>query len=162
MPCSRPVARIVAAWAVSVAVCLVGHADQAAAAEHEPPRRAALATEPAKACDLGFVPVKPTEGVGTVIGTAWAQCDVEPQTHVMTVSLELRPRGSGWVTMASAPPDPTIPPGRPFRASYQVKTLCQPGLWRVSAEAHGTGPTGLPFSFADYSLPAIIQCSRGK
>jgi hypothetical protein len=108
------------------------------------------------------VPVKPTEGVGSIIGTAWAQCDGKPQSHVMTVILELRPRGSGWVTVASAPPDPTIPPGPPLRASYQVKTSCQPGLWRVSAEAHGTGPTGIPFRFTDYSVPAIIQCSRGK
>lgn len=54
------------------------------------------------------------------------------------------------------------PARAPRRASYQVKTTCQPGLWRVAAEAHGAGPTGISFRFADYSVPAIISCSKGK
>jgi hypothetical protein len=120
------------------------------------------AAAPAKACDMGFVPVKPTEGVGSIIGTAWAQCDVAPRSHVLTIRLEMRPRGGSWTTIASAPPDSKIPPGPPLRASYLVKTPCQPGLWRVAAEAHGVGPTGIPFRSTDYSVPAITSCSRGK
>lgn len=125
-----------------------------------PTHVAVLAAEPIKDCDLGFVPLKPIEGVGSIIGTAWAQCDVKPEAHVMTLSLDRR-QGNDWVAAITAPPDPQIPPGSPQRASYQVKTLCQAGLWRVTAEAHGYGPTGVPFSFTDHSLTAFIQCSRG-
>ena len=156
----RPVPQWTAA-AFCLYLVLPGGADHPLATNDTPLHTAALATQPIKACDLGFFPVKPIEGVGTIIGTAWAQCDIKPATHLMTVSLDRR-QGNDWVAATSAPPNPQIPPGPPQRAGYQVKIPCRPGLWRLTAEAHGSGPTGVPFSFTDHSLSAFIQCSRGK
>jgi hypothetical protein len=118
--------------------------------------------QPQKVCDLGFVPARPTVGVGSLIGTAWAQCDVPPDFHVMVVGLQ-RLQG-GWQTIASSPPDRHIPPGPPGRAVYQVKTVCAPGAWRVSATATGS-LQGRTASLTDYSLERLVSqqdCDRGK
>jgi hypothetical protein len=53
---------------LGLGIGLTGRADQALADDYEAPRTPILAAELEKACDLGFVPVKPTEGVGSIIG----------------------------------------------------------------------------------------------
>jgi hypothetical protein len=115
-----------------------------------------------KDCDFGFLPVRPTVGIGSLIGTAWAQCDVPPDSHVMVVGLQ-RLQG-GWQTIASSPPDRQIPPGPPQRAAYQIKTVCAPGAWRVNATATGS-LQGRTASLTDYSLERLVSqqdCDRGK
>lgn len=142
-----------AVWWVRAEPASYQLAAQAGAVTGEPPR---------KVCDFGFVPVKPTVGAGSIIGTAWAQCDVPPDSHVMVVSLQRR--DGGWQTIASSDPDRQIPPGPPQRVAYQVKTACVPGAWRISATATGTlqGRSG---TLTDYSLERIVsqqECDRGK
>ncbi|WP_157122094.1 hypothetical protein [Nocardia violaceofusca] len=46
----------------------------------------------AKSCNLGFMPTKPTVGVGSIIGNAWAACDVPPERHELRLALQLRTR----------------------------------------------------------------------
>lgn len=111
----------------------------------------------AKQCDLGFMPTKPTVGVGSIIGNAWAKCDVTPEVHHMTLTLERRDGGS-WVSEQIAHSD-TIPAPR---ATYEVKTRCMPGVWRVVATASGTLQGNL-FTFTDFSMERFItapECKR--
>jgi hypothetical protein len=111
-------------------------------------------------CYIRFLPATVIPGVGSLSGTAYANCSVAPDRHVMVLSLQQR-QGGAWVTVASAPPDSTIP--RP-RATYQVKTPCFPGAWRISARATGN-LWHQPFDFTKYSVERIISaqdCTRGK
>lgn len=113
----------------------------------------------AKDCDLGFMPLKPTVGVGTVIGSAWASCDMPPEQHEMHLALDYR-EGGQWqgVEMISDDRIPTV-----ARMSYIVKARCQPGYWRIEAEVVGT-LQGRPFKFAQFSMPRSItaaDCARG-
>lgn len=111
-------------------------------------------------CDLGFIPNKPMLGVGTIIGNAWASCDVPPEQHEMHLGLDFRQGGGQWqgVVLRS---DPRIP--TKARMSYIVKANSVPGAWRVEAEATGT-LRGRPFKFADFSEARIVsaaECARG-
>jgi hypothetical protein len=172
----RRAARLGVVGTFGLGICLVGRADQPAerldvAVPHVVLSEFSADTslhpgdyqeQPQKDCDLGFLPVRPTVGVGSLIGTAWAQCDVPPDFHVMVVGLQ-RLQG-GWQTVASSPPDQQIPPGPPRRAVYQVKTVCAPGAWRVSATATGS-LQGRTASLTDYSLERLVSqqdCDRGK
>ncbi len=113
----------------------------------------------AKSCNLGFMPTKPTVGVGSIIGNAWATCDVAPERHELRLALQLRTR-DGWQgrTVVS---DPGIPSPR---LTYAVKSECVPGMWRVQAQAVGT-LQGHPFDFVDSSMERIVtadECARGN
>jgi len=117
-------------------------------------------TGPLLDCNLGFVPVKPTVGVGSIIGNAWAHCTIPPEAHALTLSLERLQRGAGWIAAATNPPDPRIPTPR---LVYEIKTACVPGAWRVTATARGS-VWGNPFEFTDHSLQRIVSaqdCARG-
>jgi hypothetical protein len=108
-------------------------------------------------CDLGFMPTKPTVGVGSIIGNVWAKCDMTPKVHHMTVTLERRD-GGAWVSEQIAHSD-TIPAPR---ATYEIKTPCMPGVWRVIATASGS-LQGNPFVFTDVSMERFItapECKR--
>jgi hypothetical protein len=59
-----------------------------------------------KSCDLGFMPTKPTVTGPSILGNAWAVCDVPPERHVLTLSLQYR-EGGAW-----RPPSP--PPATRF------------------------------------------------
>jgi hypothetical protein len=108
-------------------------------------------------CSISFLPVKPTVGVGSILGNASAKCDAAPDEHVLTLSLDQFQAGRGWVQMASTT-DATIP--RP-RATYAVKAVCQPGTWRVTA----TGNLWhYQFRFTKNSMTRIVsaqECARG-
>lgn len=113
----------------------------------------------AKDCSMGSMPLKPMVGVGTVIGSAWASCDIPPQEHEMRLALDFR-EGGQWqgVEMIS---DDRIP--IPARMSYIVKARCVPGAWRIEAQAVGT-LQGKPFDFAEFSDSRIVsaaECARG-
>ncbi|NKY48015.1 hypothetical protein [Nocardia cerradoensis] len=113
----------------------------------------------AKACDLGFMPTKPTVGVGSIIGNAWVKCDVAPERHELRLGLQIRTGGS-WKTDQLIS-DATIPYPR---ATYGVKASCTPGLWRVQAQAVGS-LSGHPFDFVDYSMERFVtadDCARGN
>ncbi|NKY45996.1 hypothetical protein [Nocardia cerradoensis] len=113
----------------------------------------------AKSCNLGFMPAKPTVGVGSIIGNAWAACDVPPERHELRLALQLRTR-DGWQGQALIS-DPGIPSPR---LTYSVKTKCLPGMWRVQAQAVGT-LQGHPFDFVDSSIERIVtaeECARGN
>lgn len=110
-----------------------------------------------KSCNLGFIPAKPTVGVGSIIGNAWAKCDVAPEQHTLAISLERRD-GGAWVTEATNR-DHTIPAPR---AVYAVKTVCKPGVWRVVATAAGS-LGGNDFAFTDFSMERFVtpdDCAR--
>jgi hypothetical protein len=83
----------------------------------------------AKSCDLGFMPTKPTVTGPSILGNAWAACDVPPERHVFTLSLQYR-QGGTWKTAESTTKDAIPNP----RQVYEVKTGCEPGLWRVHAK----------------------------
>lgn len=113
-----------------------------------------------KSCDMGFMPLKPTVGVGTVIGSAWASCDVPPERHEMRLGLDFR-EGGEWVGVEMIS-DERIP--TPARMSYIVKAPCKPGYWRIEAEAVGT-LQGHPFKFPQFSMPRSVtpaDCARGE
>lgn len=112
-----------------------------------------------KDCTIGFVPNKPLVGVGTIIGSAWASCDVPPEQHEMHLALDVRQSGQ-WVGVEMISDDriPAV-----ARTSYIVKARCQPGAWRIEAEAVGT-LQGHPFKFAEFSETRIVsaaECARG-
>lgn len=112
-----------------------------------------------KDCDLGFMPLKPTVGVGTVIGSAWAQCDVPPEEHEMHLGLDYR-EGNQWVgvRLISDHRIPTV-----ARMPYIVKADCKPGYWRIEAEAVGI-LQGRPFKYAKFSMARSVtpaDCARG-
>ncbi|ONM50492.1 hypothetical protein [Nocardia donostiensis] len=122
------------------------------------PVDAALAhTSAAKSCDLGFMPIKPSVGVGSILGNAWAKCDIPPEHHVLTLSLERR-EGRAWVAIESTS-DATIPSPR---HTYAVRVVCGSGPWRVTA--HVTGSLqGRPFDFTDSSMERFVsadECTR--
>ncbi|WP_025351028.1 hypothetical protein [Nocardia nova] len=113
----------------------------------------------AKSCNLGFMPTKPTVGIGSIIGNAWAACDVAPERHELRLALQLRTR-NGWQGQALIS-NPGIPSPR---LTYAVKTKCVPGMWRVQAQAVGT-LQGRPFDFVDSSMERIVtaeECARGN
>lgn len=114
----------------------------------------------ANVCDLGFIPVKPTVGVGSIIATVKVKCDVPPEKHELRLELDMLVRGEGWQTREFEEfeqiPRPT--------ATYQVKAACTPGTWRMQANAVGT-LGGQPFDFSDASMPRIVtaeDCARGR
>jgi hypothetical protein len=111
----------------------------------------------AKSCNLGFMPTKPTVTGPSILGNAFAVCDVPPERHVLTLSLQYR-QGGTWKTAESttsaAIPNP--------RAVYEVKTRCRPGLWRVNAHVVGT-LQGRDFDFEDNSIERFVtadDCDR--
>ncbi|MEU1550217.1 hypothetical protein [Nocardia sp. NPDC005745] len=121
---------------------------------------AAAPVVPARAefqCNLGFMPTKPTVGVGSIVGNAWAKCSVAPEVHHMTLTLERRD-GGAWVSEEIAHSDKIPAP----REVYEVKTRCMPGVWRVAATASGS-LGGTPFAFTDFSMERFItapECKR--
>ena len=42
----------------------------------------------AKSCDLRFMPIKPTVTGPSILGNAYAVCDVPPERHELTLSLQ--------------------------------------------------------------------------
>jgi hypothetical protein len=113
----------------------------------------------AKSCDLRFMPIKPTVTCPSILGNAYAVCDVPPERHDFTLSLQYR-QGSIWKTAESttstAIPNP--------RQVYEVKTGCRPGLWRVNASVIGT-LQGRDFEFEDNSVEQFgttADCERGN
>jgi|GEM_PF-3456790 len=111
-------------------------------------------------CGLSFMPLKPTVGVGSIIATVKAVCDIPPERHELSLSLDTVVRGEGWQTQKMDSFD-EIP--RPA-AIYQVKTACVPGTWRMQAEAVGS-LNGNPFDYAINSMETFItaeQCTRGR
>jgi hypothetical protein len=110
-------------------------------------------------CALKFMPTKPMVGVGSIIATAGVTCDVPPEQHELRLALDMFVSGEGWQTEKMDSFD-QIP--RP-NATYQVKTACVPGMWRMQAEAVGT-LGGKPFDYAVNSMPRRIvaqECARG-
>lgn len=110
-------------------------------------------------CSIGFMPVKPMPGAGSIIGSAWASCDIPPEQHEMRLGLDVR-QGGQWqgVVLTSDDRIPTV-----ARMSYIVKTRCAPGMWRIEAEAVGT-LHGKPFNYRAFSMENVItaaQCARG-
>ena len=120
---------------------------------------------PVRDCNLGFFPLKPTVGVGSILGNAWARCDYAiPEDHQFTLSLEILQKGHGWVPMATNPPDPRLPFPGGGKVLYEIKTKCLPGYWRVTATASGS-LWGNPFEFTDHSIERSItaqDCARGS
>jgi hypothetical protein len=113
----------------------------------------------AKSCDLRFMPIKPTGRGPSILGNASAVCDVPPERHDFTLSLQYR-QASTWKTAEStssaAIPNP--------RQVYEVKTGCRPGPWRVHAHVVGTLP-GRDFEFQDDSIERFVtaaDCERGN
>jgi hypothetical protein len=105
------------------------------------------------------MPTKPTVTGPSILGNAYAVCDVPPERHELTLSLQYR-QGGTWKTAEStssaAIPDP--------RQVYEVKTGCEPGLWRVHARAVGT-LQGTAFDFEDVSIERFVtaaDCDRGS
>lgn len=102
-----------------------------------------------QACELGFTPNKPLVTGPSVIGQAYATCQVPPERHRMTVTLEYKAAGMpGWVTKADRSDDRIPGTGRTV---YQVKAGCLPGAWRT--KAHATGSLqGRTFDVSDTSI----------
>lgn len=123
------------------------------------PTTAAPATPIAdKACSLGFMPIKPTVGVGSIIGNASAKCDLTPEQHVLTLSLERLDTGDWYPLQQITDTGVPMP-----RRTYEIKTRCTPGVWRVSASAVGS-LQGIPFDVAAASMERFISaddCARG-
>ncbi|MFQ6395720.1 hypothetical protein ACLMAJ_19920 [Nocardia sp. KC 131] len=114
---------------------------------------------PGQACNLGFMPIKPTVGVGSIIGNAWADCNPAPRQRTFTLSLERYDAGSWWLLQQGT--DTGIP--NPRRV-YEIKTKCTAGLWRISAHAVGS-IGGTSFDFGDSSMERFIcaaDCARGN
>ena len=112
-----------------------------------------------KSCDLRFMPIKPTVTGPSILGNAYAVCDVPPERHVLTLSLQYR-QGGTWKTAESATSDAIPNP----RQVYEVKTRCRPGLWRVHAGVVAT-LQGRDFEFADNSIERFVaadDCERGS
>jgi hypothetical protein len=113
----------------------------------------------AKSCDLRFMPTKPTVTGPSILGNAFAVCDVPPERHVLTLSLQYR-QGGSWKTAESASSTEIPNP----KAVYEVKTGCRPGLWRVNARVVGT-LQGRDFEFEDNSIERFVtaaDCERGS
>jgi hypothetical protein len=51
----------------------------------------------AKSCDLRFMPIKPTVTGPSILGNAYAICDVPAERHALTLSLQYLPGGT-WKT----------------------------------------------------------------
>jgi hypothetical protein len=105
------------------------------------------------------MPIKPTGRGPSILGNASAVCDVPPERHDFTLSLQYR-QASTWKTAEStssaAIPNP--------RQVYEVKTGCRPGPWRVHAHVVGTLP-GRDFEFQDDSIERFVtaaDCERGN
>jgi hypothetical protein len=114
----------------------------------------------AKSCNLGFMPTKPTVTGPSILGNAFAVCDVPPERHVLTLSLQYR-QGDTCKTAESTTSD-AIPTRQ--RQVYEVKTRCRPGLWRVHAGVVGT-LQGRDFEFEDNSIERFVTadgCGRGS
>jgi hypothetical protein len=113
----------------------------------------------AKSCGLRFMPVKPTVTGPSILGNAAAVCDVPPEKHVLTLSLQYR-QGSTWKTAKSSSSAEIPNP----RQVYEVKTGCRPGVWRVHAHVVGT-LQGRDFKFEDDSIERFVtaaDCERGN
>jgi hypothetical protein len=113
----------------------------------------------AKSCDLRFMPIKPTVTGPNIVGSAYAVCDVPPERHDFTLSLQYI-QGGTWKTAEStssaAIPNP--------RQAYEVKTGCRSGPWRVHAHVVGT-LQGRAFEFQDNSIERLVTaagCERGN
>ena len=48
----------------------------------------------AKSCNLRFMPTKPTVTGPSILGNAFAVCDVPPERHVLALSLQYRQGGT--------------------------------------------------------------------
>ncbi len=113
----------------------------------------------AKSCNLGYMPTKPTVTGPSILGNAFAVCDVPPERHLLTLSLQYR-QGGTWKTAESATSTAIPNP----RAVYEVNTGCRPGLWRVNASVVGTLQER-DFEFEDNGIERFItadDCDRGS
>jgi hypothetical protein len=113
----------------------------------------------AKSCDLRFMPIKPTVTGPSILGNAYAVCDVPPERHELTLSLQYL-QGGTWKTAESTAKDAIPNP----RQVYEVKTGCRPGPWRVHAHVVGT-LQGRAFEFEDNCVERLVradECERGS
>jgi len=114
----------------------------------------------AKDCSIGFMPVKPTVGVGSIIATVRVECDVPPQEHHLHLELQVLVRGEGWQGQRMETFDQIPYPA----ATFQTKTECVPGMWRELAQAEGS-LEGKPFDYVTTSMETSVtaeQCARGR
>ncbi|AFU04650.1 hypothetical protein [Nocardia brasiliensis] len=92
-----------------------------------------------------------------IIGNGFAQCDVPPIEHILTLALEYN-QGGKWMNAAYIT-DAGIPPGPPNSRSYEVKAACYAGTWRVSMSVAGK-LQGNPFVFSDSSTTRDVPTSQ--
>ncbi len=111
----------------------------------------------AKSCTFMFTHTQPSVYPPEIIGNGWAQCDVPPEEHVVSMALEYK-QGGKW-TNASHIRDAGIPPGPPNRRSYEVKAACYAGEWRISMSVTGSLQEN-PFVFSDYSRTREVSSSQ--
>ncbi|WP_040833707.1 hypothetical protein [Nocardia brevicatena] len=112
----------------------------------------------ALSCDFEFTRSVPTVLPPQITGDGIAACDVPPDEHIVTLSLDYQ-EGGKWVS-ASTRPDSTIPP--PYRAgghSYTVSAACYAGRWRVSVGIRGK-IQGHQFTYANASGTVEVPTSQ--
>jgi len=120
---------------------------------------AALATgcyptiEGKKSCGLEFRPSKPIVTGRSILGQVAVSCDIAPERHELTLTLERRVSGEGWVEQAQSS-STKIPRRRPATV-YQVKARCRPGAWRATAHVAGS-LRGVEFEFTDRGRERLV------
>lgn len=112
---------------------------------------------PAESCDLGFPERTPSVVAPGIYGVVWADCTIPPDRHVMRVSLEKRLPDGSWQAASRLDGNPIDDDRIPNpRVTYRVEVLCEPGAWRITANATGN-LRGISFNFTDHSAVGVIS-----
>lgn len=113
----------------------------------------------AKSCGFEFTWTQPTvlPAQAQILGRGFAQCDVRPDEHVLTLGLEYK-QGDKWVNAASIT-DRTPPPVPLGVQTYDVSAACYSGTWRISVGVTGS-LQGVPFVFSDHSRERDVPTSQ--
>lgn len=86
-----------------------------------------------------------------VVATATAECDNAPRSHDFSLVIQQQDEDGSWGIGALKDSSPEIPrPGNPV--TLRVRHICIPGLFRATARASGSGPTGESFDFTDHAF----------
>lgn len=115
------------------------------------------------ATDCGMNSEQLINAGGVIIATVTAACEPAPETHLLTMRLELTARYDGKTTTETlaSKHSSEIPSGAGL--TLTIKHVCLPGTWTLIIGASGRSSDGSPFEWSDRKVLAGVtrdECTR--
>lgn len=100
---------------------------------------------------------------GVIIATVTAACEPAPDTHLLTMRLELTARYDGKTTTETLASKHSSEIPSAAGLTLTIKHVCLPGTWTLLIGASGRSSDGHPFDYSDRKTLAGVttdECTR--